>query len=308
MNVARLAVRLMAITFLLIDAAAAENNKTIGHSKIVKLNIRPYPCIPDGAIRPPQPQLTCAHHRQIRTVGPTDDLEILDGGKQSNGFVKVEINQVTGWAWAEHIAVPPAPKCASPYLPGWPIWSLFFAVATILAGIYCFSVWWSGKNTASGLADEESRKMYHETLRHMVTAAALGVTIIASMLKDGSAANILILKLAAVLLMLAVLTTIATLLEMSRLYENARREKKISEKPSLESTISTILTELDSQPEKAAKDILRIILSYLSKADSSTAGLGKLPFKWLCSLGWLAITFFAWGLICVVWFVFVSQK
>jgi Flp pilus assembly protein TadB len=209
------------------------------------------------------------------------------------------------------------PKTSSSFC----IWLLCAAavcvVVLILAVIAFSSIYTSGANDQ--LADEESRKMYHETLRTLVAAAALGIPIIAATFKDKTVLHIWVLRLAAFLLVLAVIAAIATLIEMSRHYEKARRGSRTpeDEKAALDQVVESIVTILHKNdipdtttdiPDTTTKvkDALPHVLNYVKGELNPGKGIKDDALLELCIWAGAAVTFFAWGLICLVLFVIVS--
>ena len=203
-----------------------------------------------------------------------------------------------------------------------PCLAILFGLALFaLAVVYSYKVFTFGSidndvNKATKAADEESRKMYHETFRTLITAAALAIPIIAAILRPPStAANTYILRWAVICLLLTVVLAIVTLLEMSRHYERARATKAVSARAQvLNETVTKIESGLQGlilDPENAksyvvaaTKSVLPHALEYLQReSDPGSVGIGQSALKELCILACVTLTLFAWGLICVAWFV-----
>jgi hypothetical protein len=203
-----------------------------------------------------------------------------------------------------------------------PCLAIFFGLVLFaLAVVYSYKVFKFGTignedTKATKAADEESRKMYHETFRTLITAAALAIPIIAATLRDHStAAHTCILRWAVIFLLLTVVLAIVTLLEMSRHYERARTTKAdLGRNQVLQDTVANIKSDLRALPPNpedpnayivaATERVLPLALGYLQgESDPRSVGIGQSALRELCILACATLTLFGWGLICVAWFV-----
>jgi hypothetical protein len=102
--------------------------------------------------------------------------------------------------------------------------SLFVVVILVMPFIYVFLV---GKTAyTGGEVDERSRENYFETVKTLVTAAGIAIAVIAAGFQQKFSAPVWILQRATISLSLCVMLSVTTMLEMSRSYEEARKDPK----------------------------------------------------------------------------------
>jgi hypothetical protein len=150
-------------------------------------------------------------------------------------------------------------------------------------------------------ADEESRKMYFETFKTVVTAAGLAIPVIGATLKNGLTPNLWMLQRSAMYLLAAVALAVITLLEMSRRYEGARL-RDVQPSKSLTESAKEIGEKIKNSSGGDYREALELALEYCRKRTGVT-GLKKNEVGWLCIWAYLSILSFMVGLLYVVRFV-----
>ncbi len=150
-------------------------------------------------------------------------------------------------------------------------------------------------------ADEESRKMYFETFKTVVTAAGLAIPIIGATLKNGGSHNLWMLQRAAMCLLAALALAVVTLLEMSRRYERARQGNNQPVESSLAQRAKEINQKINSTPGDYT-EALKLALEYCRKR-TGPVGLKQSEVGWLCLWAYLSMLGFIVGLLYVVRFV-----
>ena len=101
----------------------------------------------------------------------------------------------------------------------WIVWVFVFLVPFV----YVFLVGASAFKAKK--VDELSRGNYFDAVKTMVTAAGVAIAIVAAGFQQKFSAPVWILRWATVCLSLCVMFSVTTMLEMSRSYEQARRQR-----------------------------------------------------------------------------------
>jgi hypothetical protein len=162
-------------------------------------------------------------------------------------------------------------------------------------------------------ADEESRKMYFETFKAVVTAAGLGIPVIGTTLSKGPGPHLWMLQWAALYLLGAVAFAVITLLEMSRRYERQRTLLPDAEPEDLTKATNAILAKLTPAGESKTVDYpgaLKLVLDYCrakTPPPGLTSGLEKGEVLALCVWAYFSSVGFIMGLLYVVRFVVCFQ-
>jgi hypothetical protein len=151
-------------------------------------------------------------------------------------------------------------------------------------------------------ADEESRKMYFETFKTVITAAGLAIPVIGATLKNGPVDNQWMLKRAALCLLLAVALSVVTLLEMSRRYERVRQGDHQALEPALAESAKAIAEKIKSSTHGDYTEALKLSLDFC-RSKASTPGLPKKDIGALCLWAYFSLVGFLIGLLYVVRFV-----
>jgi hypothetical protein len=157
-------------------------------------------------------------------------------------------------------------------------------------------------------ADEESRKMYFETFKAVVTAAGLGIPVIGTTLSKGPGPHLWMLQWAALYLLGAVAFAVITLLEMSRRYERQRTRLPDAEPEDLSKAAGKILEKMQPVGDKPADyaEALKLVLDYCrarTPPPGLTSGLEKGEVLALCVWAYFSSVGFIVGLLYVVRFV-----
>jgi hypothetical protein len=151
-------------------------------------------------------------------------------------------------------------------------------------------------------ADEESRKMYFETFKTVITAAGLAIPVIGATLKNAPVDTLWMLKRAALCLLLAVALSIITLLEMSRRYEKVRQGDQRALETTLAESAKTIAEKIKSGPQGDYTEALKLTLDFC-RSKTATPGLPKKDIGALCLWAYFSLVGFLIGLLYVVRFV-----
>jgi hypothetical protein len=151
-------------------------------------------------------------------------------------------------------------------------------------------------------ADEESRKMYFETFKTVITAAGLAIPVIGATLKNGPVDNQWMLKRAVICLLLAVALSIITLLEMSRLYERARQGDHQALELAVAQSAKAIAEKIKTNTPGDYAEALKLTLDFC-RSKTATPGLPKKDIGALCFWAYFSLVGFLVGLLYVVRFV-----
>jgi hypothetical protein len=178
-----------------------------------------------------------------------------------------------------------------------------FSVATFVGiGEYFHRIYNRIPENQTAPADEESRKMYFETFKTLITAAGLAIAIISATLKSLPSNTLWMLQRGAIALLAAVAFSVITLLEMSRRYERSRQADRQS--PELLATTASAINAA-IQKGKSVSDYteaLKLAVDYC-RQETLTPGLPKPGLGWLCIWAYLSTVSFIIGLLYVVRFV-----
>lgn len=177
-------------------------------------------------------------------------------------------------------------------------------VTTVGLFSYFMAIYKGASDGKNGPANEESRMMYFETMKTVVTAAGLAIPIIGAALKDNIGCNRWMLQRAAVYLLAAVVFAVVTLLEMSRRYEIARQETRGRAEQSLADCAKSINQAITTSGGDYT-GALSLALEFCRKGTVGT-GLQKWDLAWLCFWAYLSLLGFIVGLLYVVRFVICS--
>jgi hypothetical protein len=151
-------------------------------------------------------------------------------------------------------------------------------------------------------ADEESRKMYFETFKTVITAAGLAIPVIGATLKNGPVDNQWMLKRAAPCLLLAVALSVITLLEMSRRYEKARQGEQQGLETALAQNAKAIAERIKTGTQGDYTEALKLALDFC-RSKTATPGLPRKDVGVLCLWAYASLVTFLLGLLYVVRFV-----
>jgi hypothetical protein len=151
-------------------------------------------------------------------------------------------------------------------------------------------------------ADEESRKMYFETFKTVITAAGLAIPVIGATLKNGPVDHQWMLKRAAPCLLLAVALSVITLLEMSRRYEKARQGEQQGLETALAQNAKAIAERIKTGTQGDYTEALKLALDFC-RSKTATPGLPRKDVGVLCLWAYASLVTFLLGLLYVVRFV-----
>jgi hypothetical protein len=179
---------------------------------------------------------------------------------------------------------------------------LLSAATVIGIGEYFHRIYSRIPNGTSAPADEESRKMYFETFKTVITAAGLAIAIIGATLKSFPSNMLWMLQRGAIALLAAVAFSVITLLEMSRRYERARQADRQSSE-----LLATTASAINASIQKGKStsdyaDALKLAVDYC-RQQTVTPGLPKTDLGWLCIWAYISMVSFIIGLLYVVRFV-----
>jgi uncharacterized membrane protein len=184
-------------------------------------------------------------------------------------------------------------------------WYYFLCFVTAAGMVFYLSkIYTRVKDTENEPADEESRKMYFETFKMMVTAAGLAIPVIgATLISSQVKSNFGMLKWAALCLVCSVIFSMILLLDMSRRYERQRAETFKAQPDAAKKAAAEMASKIS--PKSGEPDYeagLEVALKFC-RSKTQVPGLKKNDLGWLVVWAWFSSVGFIWGLLSVVWFV-----